>query len=433
MIDEPDKSDLWGTIASKIILEQKIPSVIPTFPLNNLSVAQYYDRFSTVVWTDDYPLMTDQPRDPWSVGKWCRDVSEISNKRHWFCPQAFGSTDSWEYRKGSDYSLPSKEEFRLMMNLALANGVKAFHIFNDHGYAEWISLSDMVGNPTPLMKDAAILGYRCLTVGQLMLDARPVFNPQVAVTGDASLKHGISVGAMVDPNGGPLYLVATNEDLTSSQGGRAALPAQWIGPEKSVYDLYSLRQVSPKGANAFDVRPLNPGDGRIYMLATDSEFAAARTKILRNQVEEKLRVQNADRIIAQNWGLNLKNYDSTVRLVRKLLEAGQYDKAVTVCSERAESAMKVTLDNNIALVTCRSKLLNIRGNLGKAIPRIYRGYKIMRPGQEQNDPAFCKLAERYDDLRQHFLRGEKAGLLAQITELDGDTRKLLAAVEIAGE
>ena len=217
--DEPPVQKLIGVGGIKKILEELDPQRVGLFVHFSIDRAKYFDRFTTVVMTDHYPIKGND-RDPWSVGSWCRQMSEYTDKPHWFCPQAFGSQDWWmsnERYKG--YLGPTVAEFRLMMNLAIGNGSKGFFLFN-YSHLQWSALADGVGNLTLLGEEAKRIGKRFHEVGPLLLRLRPVYDPPVGI----KAKNRFSVTAIGDPIDGPLFLVAINEDLRTKQSAHADCP-----------------------------------------------------------------------------------------------------------------------------------------------------------------------------------------------------------------
>lgn len=416
--DEPLVIDLWGVVAVKRMLEQRDPERLPLFIVHSADIIAYYERFATIAWTDRYPFCTGQ-RDPWSVGPWCRQISQLSKCRQWFTPQAFGDSDDWRAKPGFDFYLPTVEQFRLMMHLALANGAKAFATFINH-VSLAASLSDRVGNPTPLMVEASRLGERWAPIAPLMLDARPVTDHAVATTAGG---RGISVGAMAAPGAGPVFLVATNEELTATQGGTARLPEAWVASERAVYDLEALQRIAPPGAAHFEVAALVPGGGRIHVLATAAQYAALRDAIRSNRIEQRLRVQGADRVIAQRWDLPLGDYDAAVARTRDLLARQEHDQADAAC-DLAAGQLARTCDGDADLVATRAALDAARTELGELDGRIHLGSEQVRPGREAMAQPFMALCKRYDDVRGRYVRGERAGVAEEAGRLRADVAEL---------
>lgn len=429
--DEPNFENVAAVQGVKGILDTKDPQRIGLWPLSGTWFISTYDPFSTIEYTDRYIVNTIDGRQPWQIASWCRTVTQSTNKRQWFIPQAFGGTDWWTRNVSNDFLCPTVQEFRLMLHLALANGTKAFNLFNFQGWNEWVSLVDKVGNPSYLYSEASRIGERFIAVAPLLLDARSIWNPSVSVATAPGPAHGISVGSMGDLVNGPLFMVVVNEDIVVQQGGTATIPSAWVGSTKAVYDLYNLAAVSAAGASTFTVQPLDPGDGRIYMLGTAAQFAAARGQILTNQVEEALRVQSADRTIASNWGCNLSTYDGLVTQVRSLLSAHQYDQAVTLCGGQAAQALQDAMATDATLVDCRTKLASAKANLGNAALSIYNSTTV-KIGQEGYAPVYESLILQYGQLRRKYILGQRTNLLSQVVTLEQDTYNLKVAASTEG-
>lgn len=427
IVDEPYDKFLYGVAGVKRLLEAKDPDRLAFVTMNSLGGARYYERFSTIVWTDRYPL-EGQTRDPWMIADWCRGVSAFSDRPHWFGgPQAFGSND--EYRvQTRTYLLPTVEEFRVMFYLALAKGVKGFAIFNWMGSRYGTGLVDKVGNPNPIMKEVPKIGEKLLSIGPLLLEARPILEHSARVETQGDGEHGVSVGAMGDAETGPVFLVPVNEDLAARQGARVVLDDAWVAPERAAYDLYGLKRVAEVGTQGFAVETLDPGEGRIYMLATEKQFADAREAIRVNAIQEKLRVQQADRVIAERWGLPLEEYQARVGNARKHLAAGEIDQAERDCASAAEVLANL-MEGDAALAGCRETLLSVRKELGKALKMVYAGKEIVRPGQEEHVEPLEELCKRYGGLRGKYVRGEKASLAAEVTRLRQDVQSLVDEVK----
>jgi hypothetical protein len=265
-----------------------------------------------------------------------------------------------------------------------------------------------------------------MEVGPLLVHAKPIAEPQVATTKpERGLKHGISVGAMGDPKNGPIFLTAVNEDLTEHQEGEVSLPDAWVSGKRGVYDLYGLKKVAGAGARAFPVEALDSGDGRVYLLGAESQFQTARRQVLSNRITEILRVQNADRIIAKRWKLDLSKYDATVKHISKLVDTGKYSQALDACADAAES-IRTVMDRDTELVACRTALNAAQKDLGRINRGVYEGSYMVRPGQEDNEKPFKNLCKRYSDLRVEYFRGRKADLSRRANELLSDVKALLA-------
>ena len=412
---------LWGVAGTKWIFEQEDPGRFVLFLHHNLAFLPRLDRFATVAWTYTYPVTKDA-RDPWAVADWCRSVSTVSNRPQWFTPQAFGEISA------GPWVMPTVEEFRLMMNLALANGAKSFGLFEYAQPQLWGEmLVDWVGNPTPLMHEATRLGERWMSVVPVMLHARPILEPRPSVWRRPGPEHGLSVTAMGDAADGPVFLVVVNEDLAAHQKGKVRLPDAFAAGSRGVYDLYALDEVPMTDGKKFDVSMLDPGDARVYLLGTQEQFEDARSAILSNGVKEELRVQGADRVIAERWKLDLGEYETAVERTRALLDADDVDEACRA-SEDAASTLEGILASGGSLVACRKGLLAARENLGAMFPQVFLGSGAV-PGREVLVAPLNELCEEYGQLRHRYLTGQrKDALLVDIDNLGDKVSSLSARI-----
>jgi hypothetical protein len=162
-------------------------------------------------------------------------------------------------------------------------------------------------------------------------------------------------------------------------------------------------------------------------MGTKAQFAQARKQVLTNQVEEQLRVLNADRIIAERWGLDLIEYDAITHRVRALVEARQPASAAQLCQAAAAPKLNVLIENDRDLSTCRSHLDSAQAALGKANRQVYFGAHMVRAGRERYADPFLKLCQRYDTLRWKYLLGQKANLVGDTAVLAEEVRVLLDA------
>ena len=420
VLGEVGPAGLWGIAGTKQIFEQLDPSRSVLFLHHTLGYVSSLDRFATVTWTYTYPVTRDD-RDPWAVGRWCRHISTVSNRPQWFTPQAFG------FGTGpGPWAMPTVEEFRLMMNLALANGVKSFGTYD---YAHpWINVMvDWVGNPSPVMEEAIRLGKKWMSVVPVMLHARPILEPRPIVSSPTGPEHGLSVGAMGDMADGPVFLVVVNEDLTASQEGNVQLPEAFLGDSRVMVDLDSLDAVPITNEKEFGVTTLDPGDSRVYLLGSQEHFADVRRSILINRVQERLRVQATDRVIAERWGLNLDDYLSAVRRVEELLDARQIEKA-TQQSDAAARILEKTTSSDESLPTCREGLLTVRKDLGIALQNIFDGQNV-RPGQEARAEPCKSLCEQYGSARGRYVTGQSKGLVDEVRKLRESVNSFLDEVD----
>jgi hypothetical protein len=103
-------------------LKKHLPERIVMLPILNSSTVDLMP-YLPVFYADFYPIKRSHAsgRNPWSVyGEFAARVKSAGKRPVWFMPQAFGGgKDSY-----SSYGMPSAGDIRLMVNLAVAAGVR---------------------------------------------------------------------------------------------------------------------------------------------------------------------------------------------------------------------------------------------------------------------------------------------------------------------
>ena len=404
LADEPSVQKLLGVAGIKRIYDKLTPELLGAYVHFSLDRIKYFDRFTTVVMSDHYPIR-EHKRDPWDVAEWCRRIDEFSTQPHWYWPQVFADFP-WHRSmpRYHNYAGPTPAELRLMLYLALANGTKGFVLF-DYAHEQWIGLADQVGNLSPLGREAAAIGERWLTVCPLLLEAETLYEPKITTVAGADPDHGVSVSAMGDPELGPLFLVAVNESLEQEQGARAQLPASFVAADRAVFDLYRLEPAAAAGSSGFDVVPLPPGAGRIYLLGTAAQFAVARIRVLTNRVNERLRIQGADRELAHNWNVDfVPEYDRAAAQVRERLADLAVDRSETDAAA-AGAALAAAMAGAAALDATRQSLAAVKAALGDLNLCIHAGAQQPRDGFEDAVTPYQEFCRRYNRVRNDFMTG----------------------------
>ena len=423
IIDEPGLELYVGVAGMKDIFDKLDPERLCVHNHYRMHNLMYFERFSTVNWTDMYPATHAGSDGPWPVASWCRQIAQFSRKPQWYWVQA-----------AYEYTTP--EMYRLMAYLALANDVKGIWHYAYCTQAHK-NMADMVGNLLPVGKEAAALGERLLAVGPLLVPARVLYDQPVSVETAGGGDRPISANAMCDPQAepgaAPVFVVAVNEDVahvgrgflsSKEQSGRASLPKAFVRPDRAVYDLYSLGQIAPPGSDAFDIEPLRSGDGRIYMLGSAAQFAAAKKQVIANRVNEMLRVQGADREIAKNWGLwfVVDQFDKDAAEARKLASVGSYAGAEEKAAETGKTLLE-SMHKSERLRDTAQALAVAKETLGKLIEVIYGPGHIygwwdkpghnnggrIREGMAEKAKPLEPLCRRYSRIRNDCLTGRHGG------------------------
>ena len=390
-IDEPGFADLWQTAGAKRIFEELDPGRVVVFPVNNVGFAELYKPYTTIFVSDRYPITQDK-RDPWKVGPYVRSISLISDRPHWFIPQTFGTHPS-KPKKTGDYALPTTEEWRLMVYLAVANGAKG--ILPWAGTTQmWASMWDAAGNECAMMPAIKEVGMRLVTVGPVLMATGIDVDSTIALTGpgaDRGDARGLSVGALHDRAGGAWYLVVVNNSLTEYQGGEIVLDARTA--DLQLYDLYALAPVPD-----LRIAALAPGDGCIYLLGDGQAFEIDRERITAKRRAETIRVMKPDLRIARRWGMALAPVDA-------LLERGE--------SDRARQALAELMAGHEEYVACKAALVAAAAAFARIADSIYDEYFYKTKAGK--DDGLLRIAQaKLTFLRERHLRGWNDNLLEDI-------------------
>ena len=390
-IDEPGFADLWQTVGAKRIFEELDPDRVVVFPVNNAGFAKLYKPYTTIFISDRYPISQDK-RDPWEVGLYVRSISLMSDRPHWFIPQTFGTHPS-KPKKIGDYALPTAEEWRLMVYLAVANGAKGMLPWAGTT-RQWTAMWDAAGNECVMMPTIKEVGMRLVTVGPVLMKTTIDIDSRISVTtpidneGDG---RDLSVVVLYDKGRDVRYLVVVNESLTKDQAGEVVLDDKTAG--QRLYDLYELEPVGGLG-----VGNLGPGNGRIYLLGDDKRFEADKTLIVSNRRAETIRVMTPDLRIARRWGMNLARVDA-------LIAEGKADDA------RAE--LEQVMGANEEYARCKAALDAAAKEFAEIADTIYDEYfyKV----KEGKDDGLIRIAQaKLTFLRERHLRGWNEDLLEDI-------------------
>jgi len=369
IIDEPAAQHIWKTVGPKQMLEQQDPNRIVIFPINGLRKAEIYLPYTTITLSDRYPVKKESEYDPWGVARFCRDISLLSDRPHWFIPQTAGKVDRAKANPG-DYLFPTAEEWRLMVYLAVANGVCS---------ALWGGMWDRVGNECAIMPTIREVGERLVTVGPLIMKTKIDLEPEVSVETDTKdSEHGLSVGVLHDPGRDVRYLVVVNESLKETQSGKIV-----------ANDDLGARVVE-----------LAPGDARIYLLADDDAFQADRATILANRTAETVRAMKPDLLIARRWDMDLSQVDSLI------------------AKGKAGEGRKLLLETMAAheeYAACKAALAATAKDFAASADKIYLEYFYKpNPGMESPDGYIKYCAHRFSFLRERLIRADRENLLEDI-------------------
>jgi len=428
LADEVSDDWLWGIVAAKGLLETADPSKLNIMNHWGISRILRFEPYLSLVMTDHYPIKPAK-RDPWSMGPWCREMDEKSDRPHWIFIPAFGHADWWRPDKGAppSYSYPTRAELRLMTHLAIANGIKGITYFLYSAPNMFHGIFDVIGNPMPLddplIQDISAVGEKLAEIGPLLLKTKLLPEGAAEAIGDAGGERGLSVGVRQLPNGGA-FLVVVNESTKGKQGGRVDLSTDLAADDCAVYDLYALSPVAPAGALRFQIAPLAPGDARVYFLGAEARHTEVRNTILRNRALELLRVANLDRLVAERWGVDVSAINAQFEKARDTARSGNVSEA-----DKARDMVKALLVADTEFARCRRVMLDTRKLLGRAYYTAHRGFHVAWPGCEALLDPTLNLFGRFSPLAERYYRGEKEGLPEAFEALHGEGKEMLAKAE----
>lgn len=253
-------------------LRKVLPEGVIPFPYLNSS-SHGLMPYLPVYFGDFYPIKRKDAsgRNPWSVYREFSSLVKMAGATPvWFMPQAFG------YRKHT-YALATAGEMRLMVNLAVAAGVRGivFHGFANGGWS-WrmnyyydYSIYGSAGQRTEAWQAIAECGRDITALGAELWHARPAPLPDgVAVACEDfqeanGLYRGPALTAHALASDRGRFLLVVNQDPVQARRGRLSAAAP-------LYDLSGDRQLERE----CDLE-LPPGGGRYFLLDGHHDVIAA--------------------------------------------------------------------------------------------------------------------------------------------------------------
>jgi len=422
--DEVSEDYLWGIAVAADALSRADPTKLPI--MNHFLIGRMlrFEPYMSVVKTDPYPIKPGK-RDPWSIGKWCREMDQKSNRHQRIFLQCFGNADWWRPDKGAPTWLyPTRAELRLMTYLALANGAKGITWYKySTSHNAYHGIFDVIGNPLPLddplIQDISAIGEKLAEIGPMLLTTKLLPEDAAKAIGSAGGQRELSVGVRQTSDGGA-FIVVVNENIRTEQGGDIELSGDLIADNRCVYDLYGLSQVASAGADHFEVAPLAPGDGRVYLSGTEARFAEVRKTMLRNRALEVLRVANLDRLVAERWGEDVSAIDAQFAKAREAARRGDPGEA-----EKARDMVTALLQRDTEFARCRRIMLGTRTLLGRGYFSVHHGLHVAWPGCEDLLSPTLSLYKRFSPLAERYFLGDREGLLQDFEALRDEGEKML--------
>jgi hypothetical protein len=204
------------------------------------------------------------------------------------------------------------------------------------------------------------------------------------------------------------------------------LPEQWSAAPRGVYDLFALQSISPDGGK-WKVEPLDPGEGRIYLVGTPSDFETDKREIQRKQVEEILRAQMPDLLVAGRYKADVSAVEKLRASALALSGSGQSDAAIAEARKAGE-----TLASAIKSLTPYASLsaqLDETGRLlGAVEPAMYPGNKQTADKVANLRDAYWALQKRWSNAWEKTIQGQTDGLESEVAAIGEEARKCVAEI-----
>lgn len=435
-IDEPAGSSaledyLWG--------RKLIESIDPLHPV--ITGGNSYDyafaRHRPVALFDWYQ-MRENRYAPWSVGGITAMIYRDASGPVWYIAPAFHNITG-------EYTRPTPAELRLMSYAALANGAKGLFFFCWRERPLWMRMAgsgvvDVVGSDTPLWDEVRDMGRQITAVGPLLLNTKVESNTRlkvqaetIKITWDEEIP-AIAASVLAEPGGEVQYLVIYNNDPKRRQEGAVQLPAG-IVRGRGLYDLYALAPApgwKPNEGNALRVA-LEPGEGRIYLLAKEGDYRSRADRIQANRLcNEKETVKYE---LHQAWLAGV----ASPALVKRYREADSTPALQGVrqalAGETAASApytrLRADLDRiqkNLSELNTlfEQKVTSLESTVPHPAAFVKRDFNAADPVVKTYLDAFLDLGHLYYRQRNLCLTGRCAEIAGDVGQLDTWVTALLA-------
>ncbi len=415
--DETSDDFLWGVAATEDAMHRADPSKLVMYNHFGIERIMRFEPYLNMVMTDYYPITTNK-RDPWGFAKWCRTLSEKTDKPQWIFAPAFGQSD-W-FKTDSTYAYPTHAELRLMTYLALANGIKGITYFLYSTPNMFPGVFDQIGNPLPLddpiVKDISAIGEKLVEIGPFLLKTKLL--PIKAASATPADANGLNVGVRRSKEG--VFVVVVNQDVAKEKSGVVELTVDNLTDDAAVYDLYNLTRVAKPSARKFDVTQLAAGDGRIYYVGSKARFETIRRLMLQKRALEIVRVANLDRLVAQRWGMDVKLIDAQFAKAKSAANTGN-----TAQAQKAKEMVEAIVNGDSDMAKCRRILAETRMTLGRAYLTIHSSYNTAWPGCETMLDLPVNLWNQFGPLQEDYYLGKKDGLTSKLEVILTDAKALL--------
>ena|GEM_PF-3016466 len=414
------------------------------------SSMRYYAPYLNVYYSTNYPIRssyaTNYPirsspgvRDPWIMGERVRNIREFAgNKPAWTWIQG--------YQDKRIAMFPSVPEFRVMCYQALANGAKGLYFFIYNHETRWrivpwggekfdFTLTTPWIGATNLWEEVGNMGKYFTSIGPLLAKTQVVNSPEITVDTvnidcGGVQRPAIATGVLRDSGWDVDYYVVFNNDVNNSRQtgpGGISIPKQG---DKNVFDLYNLsdQSIGTVGETtvSFSVSSLLPGEGRIFLFATQQEFADIKNQILRKRINAERDIIKID--LEQVQAYNPESYNITfqgyLQDIQTAWNAGNYVLAMQKVDE-CKSQITTVLGAAPSFNTVSGRLENIRDvftniNNNMNILCLTHGEDVIGPCRNQ----IITLSQSFFDYENEFLAGNAVTIASQVETLYIDVSNL---------
>ena len=421
-------------------LKKLLPEHIIAFPYLNSSTVDLMP-YVPIFLGDWYPIKRQSAsgHNPWSVyHEFSGLVRKAGDKPVWFVPQGFaGGPDNAHIV----YALPSAGEYRLMLHLAAAAGVKGIFW---HGFPNWnwpwmfkyhlyrYAPMGGAGQLTPSWQGIADAGRAFATAGPLLLNAKPASVP-AGVRIDCGKYRSenrfydgsaIRLFSLKTPKG--QLILAVNQNPDGTEKGSLTLPAG------KNFNLSALAEVKGEKIDLM----LLPGDA-VYIYngqdlseldaAFRSRFLAehARYLILAEQAAgDKIPVSDPDRLKSLPPRQALEKLFGDYRDLQRKIAKAPLGQVL-----REMDAIQREIDETDFLLCCALEL-TVTPEMRKKTPRYTRWCAHPDPEFNRLREELAALMADYYRLRDGIEEGKgSAAAQKELPELKKRAQQVIPAVQ----
>jgi len=433
--DEPGDGLLPNYLAVKKMFETRDRNKLALCLFYRKKAVMTFAPYQQVMLTDCYKV-DKRYYDPWGVLRHMKTVGSITDAPHWLTLFA-----AWDATHPAARITPS--ELGLTSWLAIAGGAKSiqYYIYHRGPYFRWGAqegvLVDAYGNTTPHMEACRRFAEKVVPAGELLTRAKP--NEHTGIAADTpqiqihyTLKWNdyrewvpaVYVGVLRHEDGDGYLLVPVNQDLEQSRPVRIQVPAT-LREGKRLYDLVALSEV-PYGDGVYDCGGLAPGEGHLYMLASEGQFSEARSVVLKARARQGLRVAGLDMEKAARWGVEQGEWGVLVRQAEDDIEARLYTSAIDT-ARKVSSQVERELAEAPLYAESTEAVESLRKLFGDIQKRLDYLRALDRLDQRQVDRAI-DLSDRFSRLSEDLFLGRSDTLVEEAQELSEEVEEFASGI-----